>query len=187
MAARPVAPKVDWRERSGDQPGGMPHRERGCQRVVDLPKDLLRPLCRGRELDALGSDRQLHPFLEPRGAWLGPVPWRASSGARGGRRSRRRRGGRSRRCPPRPRRRRRSGPAAPGEGNAGATARRPRPGCWRRTPMPATEGRATVGTDQWSGAAQGPVTLPKRVSATSSSRSALVCSWSLGLAAFLAT
>ena len=32
------------------------------QRVVDLPKDLFRPLCRGRELDALRSDRQLHPL-----------------------------------------------------------------------------------------------------------------------------
>ena len=66
-----------------------------------------------------------------------------------------------------------------------AAKQSPGGGC-RSTPMPVTEGRATVGTAQWSGAAQGPMS-PSRVSATSSSRSACVCSWSLGLVDFLAT
>ena len=52
-----------------------------------------------------------------------------------------------------------------------AAKQSPGGGC-RSTPMPVTEGRATVGTAQWSGAAQGPMTRPSRVSATSSSRSA---------------
>ena len=63
---------------------------------------------------------------------------------------------------------------------------------WRRRGRKAVTGRRLAkdshardrggrrwATDQWPGAAQGPVTLPSRVSATSSSRSALVCSWSL--------
>ena len=42
-----------------------------------------------------------------------------------------------------------------------AAKQSPGGGC-RSTPMPVTEGRATVGTAQWSGAAQGPMTRPSR-------------------------
>ena len=56
MAARPVAPKVDW-ERKVRRPA----RREASSGESHLPKDLFRPLGRERQLDGVGADRQLHP------------------------------------------------------------------------------------------------------------------------------